>query len=178
MQYILQKKSLILSVIFLIFSCFVFIFLYKDINSKKEMSQLAQEKWQTEAISRENAKSLINSVKIIEPQKALLETHFVQSSNVVPFLDTIEKITKDVGATAEVVSVDVAKDNPALIVEMNASGSFETIYKLIMLLENSPYNLEFISVNIKDSDTSVGKSSQWTATFQIKLLSFINQPQQ
>ena len=82
------------------------------------------------------------------------------------------------GVKAEVVSVDITKDSSSLIVEINASGSFETIYKLIMLLENSPYNLEFISVNIKDSDTSVGKSSQWTATFQIKLLSFINQPQQ
>ncbi|MCX6751390.1 MAG: hypothetical protein NT161_01320 [Candidatus Nomurabacteria bacterium] len=175
MKYFFQKKSLILSAIFFIFSCFVFIFLYKDINNKKEISQLAQEKWQTKATSMENAKSLINSVKIIEPQKALLETHFVKSSDVVPFLDTIEKISKDVGATAEVVSVDVAKDNPSLIVEMNASGSFETIYKLIMLLENSPYNLEFVSVDLKNSGTSIGKSPQWTATFQIKLLNFINQ---
>ncbi|MEK7104858.1 MAG: hypothetical protein AAB868_02345 [Patescibacteria group bacterium] len=139
---------------------------------------MAQEKWQTEALQRDNTRSLVNSIKTIEPERVLLETHFIQNSDVVPFLDTIEKKAKDVGVKAEVVSVDITKDSSSLIVEINASGSFETIYKLIMLLENSPYNLEFISVNIKDSDTSVGKSSQWTATFQIKLLSFINQPQQ
>ena len=63
MQYILQK-IVNFSVIFFIFSFrFVFIFLYKDINSKKEMSQLAQEKWQTEAASRKMQNSLLIQLK-------------------------------------------------------------------------------------------------------------------
>ncbi len=174
MQFIIQKKSLILSIIFFVFFSFVFVFLYKDINNKKEAIQIAQEKWQTETTRRENIKFLIDSIESIKTERTLLDTHFVQSSDVVPFLDTIEGLAKNVGANAEVISVDVAKDSSSLVVQMSASGSFETIYKLILLLENSPYDLEFILVDIKNLNSSIKKIPQWTATFQIKLLSFVN----
>ena len=172
MQFILQKKSLILSVVFFIFSCLVFLFLYRDINNKKEISQSAQEKWQTENARRENAKSLANLIKTIEPEKTLLETHFAQSSDVVPLLDTIEKLAREVGVEAEVMSIDVIENSSSLIVEVQVSGSFGTIYKLITLLENSPYELEFVLADIKQMDTMAGKTPEWTATFQMKVLSF------
>ena len=175
MQFIFQKKILVLSVIFFIFSVFVFLFLYRNINNNKEMSHLAQEKWQVEATNRENTKLLVSSIKAIEPERALLKTHFVQSSDVVPFLDTIEKLAKKVGAEAEITSVNLVKDNTSLMVRMKASGNFGTIYKLILLLENSPYDLEFVLVDIETSDTSSSKKNpQWIANFQIKLLSFVN----
>ncbi len=180
MQSSFQKKLLILSIIFFIFSCFVFLFLYKNINDNKEKLQLAQEKWQTEYTRRENARSLTNSIKTMESERNLLEKHFIQSSDIVPFLDMIEKLSVEVGTKAEIFSVDVAKDNLSLMVEMKAQGSFENIYKLIILLENSPYNLDFVLVDIQNSNSqnvSVGKnnkSQQWIATFKIKLLNFIN----
>jgi hypothetical protein len=183
MQFIFQKKSLILSIILFLFSCCIFIYLYTDINNKKEISQLAQEKWQTEDTQRESTRSLVNLIKETEPERTLLETHFVQSSNVVPFLDTIEKLAKETGVKAEVISVNPAKGNSSLMVEMKASGSFGTIYKLITLLENSPYDLEFASADMQNQnggDLAAGKNnkiktSQWTADFQIRLLSFVNQ---
>ncbi len=183
MKFIFQKKALIFSIILFVFSCFAFIFLYTNIRSIKEVSQLAQEKWQIENAQRENTISLANSIKVIEPERALLETHFVKNSDVVPFLDTIEKLAKEVGIVAEVTSVGPAKDNSSLMVEMKTMGSFGVIYKLITLLENSPYDLEFVSVDIQNAnggDSSAGKNSktkvpQWTATFQINLLSFLNQ---
>ena len=144
------------------------------------MLQLAQKKWRTEVTRIENARFLTNSIKVIEPERSLLETHFIQSSNIVPFLNMIEKLSIEVGAKAEIVSVNIEKDSPSLMVEMKTLGSFETIYKLVMLLENSPYSLEFVLVDIQNSNSqniSIGKSNknqQWMATFKIKLLSFVN----
>lgn len=177
MKNIFQKKSLILSIIFFIFSCFIFYFLYQTINSNKVNLVLAQEKWQTEHLRRENVKSLIDLLKKIESEKKLLETHFVKNSDIVIFLNAIEKLSKDVGAKSEIDNVDVAKDNSSLTVEMKVEGDFETIYKLILLLENSPYNMEFISVNLQNLngvDLSITKNPQWIGTFKIKLLSFVN----
>jgi len=180
MQSILQKKSLILSIILFVFSCFVFVFLYKDINNKKEISQQAQEKWQTETTRRKNTRSLVNSIKVIESERALLETHFVQGSDIVSFLNIIEKLAKEVKVKAEVVSVNITEDNSSLMVEMKARGNFETIYKLVMLLENSPYSLEFTSVDIQNqneenvSANKINKAQPWVATFQMKVLSFVN----
>jgi len=180
MKFILQKKSLIFSVILFLFTVFVFIFLYKNINNIREISLRAQEKWQTETIRRENARSLVNSVEIIKSERNLLDTHFVRSSDVVPLLDTIEKLAEEVKVKAEVVSVDIAEDNSSLIVEMKAQGNFGTIYKLILLLENSPYNLEFVSVSLQNqneeniSANKTNKAQLWTATFRMKVLSFVN----
>ncbi len=181
MKSIFQKKSLILSIILFFLSCFVFVFLYQNINSKKETIQVAREKWQTEDTRRENMRTLVNYIKAIEPERNSLESHFVRSSDAVPFLDTIEKLAKEVGAKSEVVSVDVNKIDSSLLVEMKAEGSFETIYKLTTLLENSPYDLEFVSVDIqnkKEQDISanrINKAQPWIADFKMKVLSFINQ---
>ncbi|MEK7089103.1 MAG: hypothetical protein AAB913_03155 [Patescibacteria group bacterium] len=154
--------------------------MYRNIDNNKKTLQLSQERWQVETTRRENAKSLTNSIKAIELERALLETHFIQSSDIVPFLDMIEKLSKEVGTKVEILSVDVAKNNLSLMVEVKALGSFETIYKLVTLLENSPYNLEFILADIQNSNPQdiyvgkINKTQQWTATFKIKLLSFIN----
>lgn len=180
MKTIFQKKSLIFSIIFFILSCLIFISLYKIITDNKKTSFLAEEKWQAEATQRESAKSLVSSINAVESEKNLLEGHFVKSSDVVPFLDTIEKMANDTGIKSEVVSIGVAPDKVSFLVEMNASGSFENIYKLVMLLENSQYDLEFIMANIRSSNiqnttaSNDTKVKEWTASFQIRLLSFIN----
>ncbi|PIR69051.1 hypothetical protein COX93_00830 [Candidatus Nomurabacteria bacterium CG_4_10_14_0_2_um_filter_30_12] len=180
MQFIFKKKSLIFSIIFFLFTCTIFVYLFLIVSKNKEVSEISQEKWQIETIHRENIKSLVSLVKSVESERSLLETHFVKSSDIVPFLDTIEKLAKNVGVNAEIVSVDIPKDNSSLVVETKVSGSFETIYKLILLLENSPYELQFVSVNIKGSDTQYiiidknNKVPEWTAIFKIKLLSFVN----
>ncbi|MFA6586000.1 MAG: hypothetical protein WCS86_02455 [Candidatus Paceibacterota bacterium] len=174
MQFLNQKKSFIFSVIFFVCSVLGFFFLYGIINDKKESTLLAQETWQIESSKRNDVRSLINSVKTTAGERALLDTYFIRSSNVVPFLDTIERLAKEVNVGAEVTSVDIAKDNSSLLVGMKATGGFQMIYKFINLLENSQYILEFISVDIQNSSTTVGKTSQWTADFKIKLLSFNN----
>jgi len=80
--------------------------------------------------------------------QALLETHFIKSSDVVPFLNTIEALGPAVGASAEIDSVDTSPDGASLIVELQASGSFGAVYKFLTLLENSPYELNFLSMDI------------------------------
>ncbi|KKS24035.1 MAG: hypothetical protein UU82_C0013G0003 [Candidatus Nomurabacteria bacterium GW2011_GWC2_41_8] len=114
----------------------------------------------------------------IADSRILLETHFAKSSDVVPFLDTIEKLALEVGTKAEVNSVDILTDNTGLIVGLKASGSFEAIYKFLTLLENSPYELDFPSIDMHKlavsgvSDENI-QNLKWEATFRIQLLSFV-----
>ena len=169
MQIKYHKKSLVFSVIFFAFCCFVFFVVYQKINSINKTSEQVLSEWKTEAIRRDEIKSLNKSIKVIEQERASLETHFAQSSDVVPFLNIIEELGLKVGAKAEVASVDIAKDGTGLMVEMKASGSFESVYKLLMLLENSPYELELTSFNVRESV----EKKQWDAVFKIRLLSFI-----
>ncbi len=172
-----RKAPLIFSIIFLIFSCAVFFFLYKKTEGNKAVAEDAQTKWQNEATRRDEIRSLGRSLKDIENERNLLESHFAYGSDIVPFLDTIEKLATEVNAKPEIVSVDIPKNKKGLYAVVKASGSFESIYKYLTLLENSPYELEFTSANIQNLSTgdpaAQNSTSGWEAVFKIQLLSFI-----
>lgn len=177
MQNNFKKTPLFLSIILLIFCCTVFYFFNRAVNNKIKMSGQMLGEWQKEASRREEIRSLNRSVGTIEGQKTLIDSHFAQSSNIVPFLDTIESLALKVGTKAEVTSVDISEDSLGLMVGLKASGSFEAVYKFLLLLENSPYELEFASMDIKkavtQSEKDIKLKSSWDAVFKIKLLSFI-----
>jgi hypothetical protein len=146
--------------------------MYNEISNIKQSSDQKLIEWGTEAARRDEIKSLDNLMRKIEEQKKQVETHFIQSSNPVPFLDTIEKLASSVNAKNLVSSVDISQDGQFLIVGMNVAGSFESFFKFLTLLENSPYELEFILVDIQ-RDNIDSKIGGWSAVLKIKLLTFI-----
>ncbi len=185
MQEHLKKVPLILSAMVLIILSATIFLLYEKINSNTEKANITMAEVEDENNKRYEVKLLKNSIKTIKEDSILLKTHFAQSSDVVPFLDTLENLATKVGIKAETASVEIAPDNLSLLVKINTFGSFESIYKFLTLLENSPYELEFTGFDIQKEelgtilpDTTISKdtkkqNSKWRATFNIKLLSFI-----
>lgn len=176
MQNKFPKIHLLLSIIFLGAFVFIFAFFLREINNNNNEVQLAEDMWQKETLRREEIKTLNSSVKIIEEEIKELETHFAKSSDIVPFLDTMEKLATRAGTQAEVVSVNISEDRSGLLVGMKVSGNFEGLYKFLTLLENSPYELEFLSMNMSKgavAENSNTKIPKWEALFKIKLLSFV-----
>src|ERR1017187_3942612 len=102
MQNHFPKIPLIISIILLIFSSCIFWFLYQKINDNNMQAQNSATAWQTEALRRDEIKTLNNSIKSIEDNQTQLDAHFAQSSDVVPFLNTIEGYAPQVGGKAQV----------------------------------------------------------------------------
>lgn len=179
MKSISRKILVAVSFILLVFSCFVFVFLYKKVDNNRKTSEQLQFEYQTEETHRSEIKSLDNTIKAVNSEKMQLESHFASGSDVVPFLNTIEKSASDIGLKAEVYTVDVLKDNNGLSVGIKVSGNFQAIYNLLMLLENSSYELEFLSFNLQrntgpmDESIETSKTYTWNADLKVKLLSFI-----
>jgi hypothetical protein len=171
MKYTFPKLSLFLSVLLLLTSTSLFVYLYGKVQTKHLAAQEAWSKWQTEAERRSSIQEVEDSIVKTTQLRAELDSHFAQSSNVVPFLDMIEQSGKSVGALTEVTGVELAKDNSGLIVKTDSEGSFEAIYKFLKLLENSPYELEFRILDMRSINAEGG--SRWQASFEVKLLSFI-----
>jgi len=161
-----QKIPLLTSLIFFIFFCFAFIFLYREINNNNQKAEQNFTTWQIETRRRDDIRTLDRSLKESADDRAQLETHFAKSSDVVPFLDTIEKLAPKAGAKAQVDSVSTMANNTGLLVGLKVTGSFEAVYKFLSLLENSPYELDFLLVDIH-------KATSWEAIFKIQLLSFV-----
>jgi len=146
----------------------------KDNNEKAELNAIASE---TEINQREEIASLNRSLQQNKKNEIALETHFIQSSDVVPFLDALERLAPLSGVKAKINSVDVATANSGLIVGLEASGNFQEIYKFLTLLENSPYEIDFLSMDVHAlgmaENAKALKNPDWEAVFRIQLLSFI-----
>lgn len=173
----LQKILLIVSLVLVIVFCFAFIFLYKKINDNNQKAEENTMAWMEGERKRENITSLDRTFEEISENKTLLEAHFAKSSDVVPFLDTLEGLAPKAGVDMEVNSVNI-KDDIGLFIELRVKGKFSAVYKFLTLLENSPYELDFSSIDmskLKTGDTinETVKESKWDAIFRIQLLSFI-----
>ncbi|MFA5840980.1 MAG: hypothetical protein WC847_01760 [Candidatus Paceibacterota bacterium] len=173
-----QKILLAISAMLLLVCSFAFIFLFNKINDNNQKIEQDTINLQTEARRREDMLSLNRSLQKIVDDRALLESHFIKSSDVVPFLNMIEKLAQDAGVSAQIDSVNSKTNNQELTVELRASGVFETVYKFLILLENSPYEIDFLLTDIHRTSSSVvvGKIpevSKWEAIFKIQLISYI-----
>lgn len=189
-----KKTPFILSVVFLAILSSGFFFLYREVDSNNKKAEQATAEFENEISLRSEAKLLNDSIETVKEDGEKLGTHFAESSDIVPFLNTVEGLAKKVGATAEIASVDELKDGGGLIMKVQTSGSFRNIYKFLTLLENSQYELEFTDIDIQkesgstptpdpdpepDAEGEVKEvpapvlDSKWQAVFGIKLLSFI-----
>lgn len=177
MKHAFKKVSLILSITLFISSCGVFLFVFREIDKNIKKGEQLQIEWRKEDMRRDEIKSFDRSFKAIEGQSTELETHFAKSSDIVPFLNSLEGTATLAHVKAEVSSVDVLSDKTGLGVSMNAHGNFSQIYKFLTLLENFPYELEILSVDLRKGGApeALGQSDtlpNWVAIFRIKLLSF------
>ena len=174
MKTIFSKIPLALSLfIFLIFS-YAFYFIHAQVKEKNVLAEDTNLKWQEEVNKLEEAKMLDRGIKAVSRESSTVDTHFGKNSDLVPFLDTIEELASLVGAKAETTSVEISPDKQTLLVGLKADGTFESLYKFLTLLENSPYRLEFTSTQFLLSSSQAGSSPMWKAVFMIKLVSFVN----
>ncbi len=179
MKNTFPKIQFFTSLVFFLVSFALFFYFYRAVNNLNDKTQIAETAWQTENLRREEIKTLDQSITEIKDERALLDTHFAKSSDVVPFLNTIEGLAPKVGASASTSAVVISDDKAGLVVEVKVSGSFSSIYKFINLLENSPYELQFIGMDLNketttDSTGTTVAGASWNANLKLKLISFIN----
>lgn len=171
-------KNLIFSGLVVVFFCISFFFLYRQINLNNKSFAEASIAFSTEEQRRGDIQSLNKVLSQIQNEIIFLDSHFLRSSDIAPFLDSLEKSAASVGDTAEVVSVDYQDiKNKGILIGIKVAGSFEDIYKFLLLLENSKYELSIVSAKFTRESTgseSEGSSlPKWRADFTIKIISFL-----
>jgi Tfp pilus assembly protein PilO len=172
------KILIFLFFIIFLFFCFIFVSLYTKTNQNNQKAKLATIAWQAETDQHYDINLLNNSLEQVSNERALLNSHFVQSSDVVPFFNTLEQLGVGAGASVVVDSVVTGTNNNELVVDLKTTGTFKQVYQFLTLLENSPYEITFNSMDLHTlsaQDVSVKnvKNQNWEADFEIQLLSFI-----
>jgi hypothetical protein len=166
-----RKGPVLIAAVFLLLACAAFYYEFQKIKENKTLAGETMRTWEAEENRRNELKSLEVFLENTQDKRAALDSHFGQSSNVVPFLDSLEDLGRAAGASPEVLSVEESKDKTSLLVSIRALGSFESVYKFLELLENSAYELDFEAMDLN----KIGESgtAEWEGLFRLKLLTFI-----
>jgi len=173
-----KKLQIPLSALLFLGLMFLYVFIYQETKKNNKEAYEVNVKLKDQEQKNISLLSLNKSIESIKKDEELLNTHFAHSGDIVPFLDTIEGLARKVGTEAEITSVDALPENSGLIINLKATGSFEKLYTLITLLENSTYKLEFTFLDMQKEDTGAidtkdKKKSLWQANFKVKLLTFL-----
>jgi len=100
--------------------------------------------------------------------KEILDNAFVNESNLVRFIEDLEKTAQDAFVTVKISSASAAsgQEMSGPTFQFTASGGFGQLYKYLELIENLPYQ---IAVERAEFVKSAGG---WELKLQVKVLSY------
>jgi hypothetical protein len=195
-----------------------YIFLFLDLKDRNQaIITMHQDLLEKEHQQKERLE-LERTIVTTDADRQTLESYFIPGDKAVSFLETLESYGKLAGTAFEIVTVDIntpaegtpavptegdtasetaapvataTKEQPSLSITLHALGRFQDIYRLLLLLENAPYEFEFDGTTMRkfqimDTQTAetlpkisgierIDPSSipfLWDAQFKIKLLTF------
>lgn len=154
----------------------LFFVLYQKVGENMKKVEDSTVGWGSVTGKQSNALPLNRLIEELSKDKQLIDGHFADNSDIVTFLDTLESLAPKTGVKLEVDSVNSKENNTKLQIGLKASGGFSSVYRFLLLLENSPYELDFLSVDFHkiqniNIDNKKSKESIWEGIFKIQLIS-------
>lgn len=154
--------------------------LYFIIGKESAGAVATLEEWKTENDNRNSTESLESSLASASADNTALDLHFVEGANVVPFLNMVERLAPQTNTEVKVNTVEIASDSKSLKVKVSVTGTFESIYKFLILFENAPYEtgISFFEIHrVGENDTTKENNAkaEWSANMELRLLSYIKQ---
>lgn len=169
-----SKLILVTTILLDVLVILFFFALIKKIEMKEEY--IGKIDTERKELHKKNADTtaLGKELKESEDQRKELLSHFVDSDNIVSYLDFIESLGTTAGAKVELSKVDISNiKGTKLLVSGKATGDFNNTAKFLSLLESSPYEINIVSMTLsKLPQTAIG-GGDWIGLFDIELKSFI-----
>jgi len=110
------------------------------------------------------AAALKSAAASLDAGEAEVNSHFLNESNIVSYLGTLEKTGSVYGAQVQVVSVSADKGaRPRAAVSLLVSGSFESVMRTIGTLEQSQYDTVVTGLVLNSDDAPTKGKTTWSA---------------
>ncbi len=129
---------------------------------KEKKLELVEVMSKTSPIKSSEEQLLASSWSRLEPQLAILDSHFLVGSTTVEFLERLENTAKLTKTSFKINQAD-AKDN--LRLNFSTQGSFSAINQFLTLLEKFPYALRIERLNLQTGDKGI-----WRGDFAIMVM--------
>lgn len=166
---------LIISIITAVFAILVFIFFMKVIKNKNEhisaVTAILGEKM------REKEESVLYAERIAEIKtlQSSINNYFINIKKVDTFVDYLEQIGTNMKSVISVKNIEIPeKDGGVISVKLLIAGTFEEVMNTVNYLENIPYQIDIIQVNLdkqpennnENKNEVVKQKNLQTATWQ------------
>lgn len=137
----------------------------------EEMSNI-DERILTLDLEIKNLKIFETFLRETDDERKLISQSFVSEQSLIKVVEDIEKIGVLSGAKVVTESASFVNDQKKVIptFRISTTGGFSSVFRLMLLLENLPYELAFDEVSIIKTEGNAG--SIWTGTFIIKVISY------
>jgi hypothetical protein len=119
-----------------------------------------------------------NSTRSAAAQKALaslsleqaeIEGHFIATQDVVPFLESLQKMGTTLGTVVSVGSVAAdPSPRPHLVLSLSIKGSFDGIMRTLGAIEYEPYDIRVTSFSINNAPSDTGTST-WSGAMNMSV---------
>jgi Tfp pilus assembly protein PilO len=171
------KKYILYIITFFLVVVVGFSLLYLKLKKNHDELKEINTEYNQEQERRKEVKFLNDVLSEIEEEINYFNSHFVIDSEIVGFFGEIEEIAKNVGVEAEVVSVgEPSPYQSGVTVGVDFSGDFESVYKFVLLLENSKYELKIESIRIVKETYAQEELTytSWKGDLVLRVTSFIS----
>lgn len=103
-----------------------------------------------------------DAIEALESDEAMLRSYFVEETDIVPFLEELERTGGTLESKVEVVSVTPATDpGGRLVLALRIEGSFASVMRTLGTIEYGPRDIRIQSVTLDTPRNDEG--SVWTA---------------
>ena len=169
MNYSRTKIMLFIwAAIFTITTSFL-VFGYLKLQKIEEYTKKLEQENAQQAESARSFESLTKTTSSIKEDSEKANSYFIKRDEVVKLLDTIEALgttTKTQILIQSVTDKKNASSSALLVVGLRAVGSYTSLYHLIKLLEELPYQSEIQSIRI------IKGASSWSADISLISIMF------
>ncbi len=155
-------SALTISVTIFLVSIFGCIFIYYSVNDQTASTAAAEKAVLTEQGTAARQKSIVDSLKATVDERAIIGSFVLTSDQTVPFIERVEGISKQSGAT--VVLVSISADAALVHAHVNIQGTWANTMRAMHLVENLPYSIAMDNVRV----SLLGKGL-WNEDFDIAI---------
>lgn len=138
-------KTVLLSIVSFLTLCIcisVFVFFFRAIENKNTHTQAVLSTLENKIAQKSNTDLLAKKIKKVNDVKQSIDDHFVDTSRINTFVDSLEALGVQGGTKLKVTDVSASEsDQNNIGVKVTIDGSFANVSQTIALLENIPYHI-------------------------------------
>jgi len=103
--------------------------------------------------------------------EAAITGYFVNTTDVVPFLESLQNTGTQLGSTVDVVSVSAqpAKPHAVLQLSLHITGPFDSVMRTLGTIEYQPYDTSVSSLTLDTTGGKGGTAGTWNAAVTLRI---------